>query len=360
MSSWLCWRALRVGALLFALSPLSLFCSTQPELAPTPALPCSLAPLIQVSRPAHFPLAREPPNNLGTPLGRALGKRLFFEPRLAKNGKVSCASCHQPSHGFSVAEALTKRGVSGRASARHPPSLWNLAWADSGLFWDGGAKNLESQALGPLTHADELGHTRELASLLRTLQKDPQYAACFAAVFGRADFGYSELVRALAQYQRTLVAADARWDRREQGIAQLSPLELEGERAFERHCARCHSPPLFTDGRFHNNGLDRHFPLRGDEPERGRARISQRAEDLGKYKTPTLRNLSVSAPYMHDGRFATLAAVIDHYRHGIEHSSTLDPGFVRADGTLGVPLDQREVAGLEAFLRALDELEPAR
>jgi cytochrome c peroxidase len=203
---------------------------------------CELEPLALAWPPA-FPVAVEPPTDRGTDLGRALGRRLFFDARLSANGRVSCATCHDPAHAYSIEDRVPVRGFSGRSLQCNAPALLNLAWADRGLFWDRGAKNLESQALGPLTHADEMA--RSLADLIRELGSDSQYRVCFEAVFGARGLTIGHVARALAQFERSLIAADARWDRRRS--VELSPLAAAGEEVFARHCARCHVPPLFTD-----------------------------------------------------------------------------------------------------------------
>lgn len=314
---------------------------------------CALEPL-PVEWPASFPAPNEPPANRGTDLGRALGRRLFFDPQLSATGQVACATCHEAERAYSIEERVPTRGVTGRALARHAPVLLNLAWADQGLFWDGGAKNLESQALGPLLHADEMGRAASLPQLLRTLESDEQYRLCFDAVFGPSGLTLGHVARALAQFERSLISADTRWDRVRRGEAVFTPLEAAGERTFGRACARCHTPPLFTDDAFHSNGLDATFPTRLEDEARGRARISRNPNDLGKYRTPTLRGITRSAPYMHDGRFETLARVIEHYRSGMRDSPTLDSEFRREAEAPGVSLTDDEARALEAFLRTLD------
>jgi cytochrome c peroxidase len=337
------------AALRFAVSCLAACvfgCARQPS-EPT----CALA-IEPLADPPHFPARNDSKNNPTTDLGRALGRRLFFDPRLSKDGRVSCASCHDPEHAFSIAEALPTRGISGRPLRRHAPTLLNLAWANSGLFWDGGATNLESQALGPLLDKDEMGRADSLAELVRELARDPTYAVCFDAVFGPAGLSVGNLARAIAQFERGIVSATSRWDLSVRGALNLTERERAGQALFERACARCHEPPLFTDGGFHNNGLDSTFPSKPDAERRGRARISRAGADLGKYKTPTLREVARSAPYMHDGRFATLSAVIEHYRHGMLSSATLDPGFT-CGASPGVSMSDREADELQAFLESL-------
>jgi cytochrome c peroxidase len=199
-----------------------------------------------------------------------------------------------------------------------------------------------------------MGRAASLPALLRTLAADDQYRLCFDVVFGPGGLTLGNVARALAQFERSLTSADTRWDRVRRGEAVLSSLEAAGERTFDRACARCHAPPLFTDDAYHQNGLDSAFPPPLEAEARGRARISRNRDDLGKYRTPTLRAIARSAPYMHDGRLDTLGRVIDHYRSGMKDSPTLDPDFRRDGEAPGVSLTNADARALEAFLRTLD------
>jgi cytochrome c peroxidase len=306
--------------------------------------------------PAGFTDIPAPPDNPLTPEGVALGRWLFHSPLLSSNGQVACATCHDPQRAFSEDAALSQRGVSGRALERHTPALINLAWTD-GLFWDGGAKNLESLSLGPLTHPDELGQA-DLPALMERLASRPDVVSRFESAFGPGGMELGSLLRALAQFQRTLVSADSRYDRWRRGEpgARLSPSEHRGLELVSQRCLPCHGSELFTDNAFHNNGLDVDDAFGQDESvTRGRGRITQRPEDVGRYKTPTLRNVAVTAPYMHDGRIATLDGVLEHYQRGMVSSSTLDAAFLREGGAPGLPLDDAQKAAILDFLRALTD-----
>src|SRR5690606_18242454 len=219
------------------------------------------------------------------------------------------------------------------------------------LFWDGGATDLESQAYAPLTSPEEMD--QDLGELVAELGADAEYPALFDAAF-EDGITHVNVVRALAQYQRSLVSATSRYDRWAMGDEDaLSSLEREGLAVFVRACASCHPPPFFTDEGFHNTGLDREY---GDSDERvawGRARISEVPADLGKYKTPSLRNVDRTAPYMHDGRFNSLDAVLAHYRRGVQASATLDGRL--AGSSPGIDLSDDEADALLAFLGALSD-----
>ncbi|WP_224368187.1 cytochrome-c peroxidase [Hyalangium versicolor] len=306
------------------------------------------------SLPAGFSSLPTHQGNPLTPEGVSLGRWLFYSPSLSSTGQVSCATCHPQARAFADETPLTQHGVSGRPLARHTPALINLAWVGE-LFWDGGVKNLESLSLAPLTHPDELGQA-DLSALLERLASQPEAVRRFEAAFGPDGLNLSNLLRALAQFQRTLVSADSRYDRWRRGEpgGVLSTQEQEGFALVQRHCVSCHGSELFTDNAFHNNGLDAQFGS-GTEVTRGRGRVTQNAADDGLYKTPTLRNVTRSAPYMHDGRFATLDQVLEHYRHGMVASATLDPFFQRSPVSPGLNLEDREKVAILAFLEALTD-----
>ncbi|MCW5802523.1 MAG: methylamine utilization protein [Deltaproteobacteria bacterium] len=291
-----------------------------------------------MARADHFPPApatRSPATRAGIELGR----RLFFDPRLSANDRISCATCHEPARAFSDGVARSARGISGATLARNAPGLANLAWVER-LFWDGGAKNLESMVLGPIQHPDEMGET--VARMIEQLAADPVMREAFARAFPGEGVTPSGVMRALAQYLRSLVSADSRYDRHVRGEAggELADAELRGLAVVRAKCARCHATELFTDRAFHDIGLDPPSALPDEDPRRGRARVTFRAADERAFRTPSLRNLSYTAPYMHDGRFATLAEVLAHYRRG---------------GVAGVALTDDEVDDVIAFLRALDD-----
>jgi cytochrome c peroxidase len=241
-------------------------------------------------------------------------------------------------------------GVSGAVLARHAPVLQNLAWADQGLFWDGGASDLESLILAPLTDADEMASS--LPDLLARLAQDPAYLSDFEAAFDEG-MTQANLMRALAQFMRSLVSWNSTYDRVMRGQAQW-PLEADrGHEVFTRYCITCHPAPWFTDHRFHNMGLDATFPELFEHPERGRARISEDEADLGAYKTPSLRNVSVTAPYLHDGRLHSLRAVVERYRDGVIDGPALDPMLRGDDGAVGFPLSDDDLDALVVFLGQL-------
>lgn len=321
----------------------------EPE--PTPAAP--IAWPVPANLGAELP---QPERNPITAEGVALGRALFFDPRLSGSGSLACATCHRPRLAHSDG-LVRSTGASGEPLLRHTPALVNLAWMD-GYFWDGGAHDLESQVFAPLFGRSEMNADAD--ALLAWLAADPEYDAAFVGAFGRGP-SLPLLARAIAQFERTLVSASSRYDCyvRGEDPTALSEHEQRGLRLFRRHCATCHVPDLFTDGGYHNTGLDAVFPEDHERLAWGRGRITHSRLDIGKFKTPTLRNVAITAPYMHDGRFATLQDVLDHYRRGLVRSTTLAPELTDPERS-PAGIDDDGSAAIIAFLHALTdrELEP--
>ncbi|MCF2443504.1 cytochrome-c peroxidase [Dyadobacter sp. CY345] len=303
--------------------------------------------------PDNFPQPVWDTENPMTRNGIELGRMLFYDVRLSGNNKISCASCHDQKLAFSDGKALSSNGVSGTVLHRHTPALINLAWANNGLFWDGGSTNLESQAFGPLTAADEM--QQDLFELVDELNNVPEYVKQFDLVF-EDKISSQNIVKALAQFQRTLVSSNSRYDkfRRNEPGGDLSPTELHGLELVRQKCQSCHAGELFTDNSFHNNGIDADFD--NDQYEglfQGRFRVSYNPADLGSFKTPTLRNVALTAPYMHDGRFTNLEDVIDHYSQKILVSPTLDKQIPNN----GFQFSVVEKEAIMAFLKTLTDEE---
>lgn len=292
----------------------------------------------------------QPSDNLATAEGIALGKKLFFDPKLSKNGQVSCVTCHHPELAFADGLALTNKGVSGKSLLRNSPALFNLAWA-KGYFADGGAKNLESQVFAPLQHEDEMDI--DVNELINELNTDKVYREMSRSAFGIDTINSTLLVKAIAQFERSLISGNSKYDQWTRGEGKiLNDLELNGLEVYKSKCETCHKADFFTDFDYHNNGIDSIFTDNSHENVyKGRYRISGKTEDIGKYKTPSLRNLSFTAPYMHDGRFSTIDEVIKHYSNGIKSSATLDQNIPKE----GFGLNEIEIEALKAFLKTLDD-----
>ncbi|KAA9333596.1 cytochrome-c peroxidase [Adhaeribacter soli] len=315
--------------------------------------------------PEPEPFTVTAPANLGTSVpapernpftreGVLLGRKLFYDPILSGNNKISCATCHLPEKAFSDGLALSTNGASGQALHRSAPPLQNLAW-HKGWFWDGGAKDIESLNFGPIKHADEMA--QNLTELVKELQNHSEYPRLFKAAFRTDTISTALLTRALAQFERTLISANSRYDKyvRNEG-GKLSSQELEGLSLFRQKCASCHATDFFTDHDYHNNGLDNTYSEAHEALAWGRGRISEKPEDIGKYKTPTLRNIALTAPYMHDGRFKTLEEVLDHYRSGVKVSATLD-ARLQQNGKTGIEMTEEEKTRIIQFLQTLTDPE---
>lgn len=307
---------------------------------------------VTLSVPAHFPSVQADADNPLTAEGIELGRLLFYERRLSGSNGVSCASCHHQDLAFSDGVALSNLGVSGVSLKRHAPVLFNLAWSDQGFFWDGGAKNLESQAFGPLTSADEMH--QDLQQMEVKLKLIPDYVERFNLVFSDGIKAVN-VVKALAQFERTLISGTSRYDQYLQGQITLSAIELQGLSLVNTKCSSCHQGVLFTDHGFHNNGLDATFSDAEEGLYQGRYRVTSNLRDMGKFKTPSLRNVMLTAPYMHDGRLKTIVEVLDHYSQGIQTSLTTDPLLYQNHGGPGILLSGDEKQAIIAFLSTLTD-----
>ncbi len=286
-----------------------------------------------------------------------LGRMLFYDPILSGNNQISCATCHDQSIAFTDGDALTRKGISGNQLLRHTPALINLAWM-RGLFWEGGAKNLESLSLAPLGHPDEMD--QDIVELVEELNQHAVYPSLFNNAFGTTEIELIQILQALAQFQRILISSDSRYDKyiRNEEEGFMNSQELDGLSLYEEHCSSCHSGFLFTDNSFHNNGIDSAWnDLTHEYIFTGRFRITFDSSDLGKYKTPTLRNIALTAPYMHDGRFKNLMEVLDHYSGNVLLSQSLDENFIREDGFIGIPLTEIEKQNIISFLHTLTDEE---
>jgi len=305
--------------------------------------------LVKLDFPDHFPKPLDSPKrNPLTEQGIDLGKKLFFDANLSSNGKVSCASCHIPSLAFSDGQRLGSAGASHEFLKRNSPALINLAWMNS-FFWDGGVKNLESLPFAALTNPNEMG--ANLNDIVDYLNQRDDYKKEFKYAFDIDTISSAYVARALAQFQRTLVSANSKYDLVQKGQLSFSQEEIAGEKVFTKKCSSCHVPPLFTDNEFHNNGIDSYFPSANEDVRAGRYRITLDSADLGKFKTPTLRNLKFTSPYMHDGRFSTLREVLIHYQKGTKISSTVDQSLLSSS------LEEMDIKLLLIFLSTLNDNE---
>jgi cytochrome c peroxidase len=318
---------------------------------PTPASepPPPPAEPIHIQIPG-FPPLPVPADNPTTRQGVELGRRLFYDPILSGDSTQACASCHVQAHAFGDPRRLSL-GIDGIAGTRHAPTIVNAGWNPAN-FWDGRASTLEDQAQQPVTNPIEMHETWERAAA--KLQRHRDYPHLFRAAFGTPAISRERAAMAIAQFERTLVSSGSRYDRFLRGELQLAPSERRGYALFftERgECFHCHVDKTFTDLAYHNNGLDSLVV------DRGRMEVTSDPADRGKFKTPTLRNVELSAPYMHDGRFATLEEVVEHYARGGHGDGTVSPFILnlRRNFRAGRGLSAQDQADLVAFVKSLTD-----
>ncbi|MEY3053450.1 MAG: hypothetical protein RLY31_3235 [Bacteroidota bacterium] len=306
----------------------------------------------RTAHPVRFPQpASWPPpvydfkKNPLTEEGISLGRQLFYDPILSRDSTVSCSSCHLSYTAFTHVDHALSHGIGDSIGFRNAPTLVNLAWGKH-FMWDGAVHHLDMQALAPISDPSEMGSSLEDA--VDRLRRHDRYPDLFFLAFGDSMVTGEHLLLAMAQFQLTLVSADARYDRVQRGEAAFTEQEARGYALFRTHCNSCHTEPLFTNGGFANNGLS-FDPLLADH---GRWRVTRRQADSLLFKVPTLRNIEYSFPYMHDGRFRHLREVVRHYADGIVRHPTLSPALRQ-----GIPLDAREQVDLVAFLLTLTDRE---
>lgn len=280
-----------------------------------------------------------------TPAGFRLGRRLFFDPGLSRDSSTSCASCHLQFTGFTHVDHALSHGINGLKGTRNSMTLFNLAWSQS-FMWDGGVNNLEVQPLSPITNPVEMDNT--LANVVNRLNTSPTYKKLFYAAFGDSIATGQYVLKALAQFTSMLVSCNSKYDKyvRKEAGGELTEVELKGLNVFREKCSSCHTEPLFTNNTFQNNGL----PVDTELNDYGRIRITHNLDDSLKFKVPSLRNVVVSYPYMHDGRFHTLRQVLDFYSDGVMHSRTLAPQLKN-----NIRLNEEEKVEILAFLQTLTD-----
>lgn len=304
----------------------------------------------------HFSI---PGDNPETVEGIALGRMLFYEKALSANNKTSCATCHQQEHAFCDNKDFSE-GADGVKQSRNTMALINVLWTKN-FFWDGRAKGLENQADSPLTNIHEMGQSFD-ASIAK-LKAKKIYAAAFKAAFGDSNITKGRIEKALAQFERTLISCSSRYDRYLQGKYRPTASELNGIRLFYSEpdaakgirgasCSHCHGGPKTYLELFMNNGLDSVYK------DAGRAAVTGQDYDSGRFRVVTLRNIALTAPYMHDARFKTLEEVIDHYSEHIVQSRQLSPFLQNNSNVLHsgqLDLTAQEQKDLIAFLNMLTD-----
>lgn len=293
-----------------------------------------------IVKPEHFPEVPIPASNPPTVDGVQLGRRLFYDPMLSRDSSMSCASCHLPQASFTDNKKVST-GIDGIAGTRNAMSLLNIAYATNGLFWDGRVKDLEAQALIPVEDPIEMHHT--WPQVIEQLKTHPSYPALFRKAFGisdRSDITKELAAKAIAQFERILISSgNSKFDRYQYkgDVDALDDEEIDGKLMFfdeaqgiginlpDAQCFHCHGGITLTGNQYFNNGLDSAVSL-DDYKDPGRFIATGNPSDKGKFRAPTIRNIALTAPYMHDGRFNTLEEVLDHYGStGNKYGPNVDP-----------------------------------
>ncbi len=296
--------------------------------------------------PIVYDLTKNPISEEGFELGRAL----FYDGLLSRDGTVSCGTCHQQGAAFTHHGHDLSHGIEGRLGARNASSLQNMAWQTS-FFWDGGVHHLDLQPISAIENPTEMDEDPQ--NVLEKLRNHPDYPTKFRRVFGEEGINTENFLKALSQFTLMLVSANSRYDKyiRNETENEFNEDELAGLALVRQKCTPCHNTDLFTDLSYRNNGLDTL-----NKQDRGRYEITFNQQDRFKFKVPSLRNIARTAPYMHDGRFNSLQKVLNHYSHEVTDSPTLDP-LLKQNKQLGIPLSEQEKKQIIAFLQTLTDYE---
>lgn len=296
------------------------------------------------SKPSNFP---EPVYHFNTnPVtkeGFELGRKLFYDPILSADNTISCGTCHVQTSAFTHHGHSVSHGIFDSMGTRNSPPIMNLAWNKS-FMWDGGIVDMDLQSISPITNHIEMGETME--NVLRKLQNSPVYPALFAKAYGSEEITGNNFLKSLSQFMAMCISSNSKYDSVMRGQGPVfTPEEQEGYKLVKQKCTPCHQEPMFTDYSFRNNGLSI-----SSINDMGRYAITQNNGDKYKFKVPSLRNLAYTAPYMHDGRFFYLDAVLEHYGNRVLKTPNLDPQLQN-----GIPLLPLERLQILAFLATLND-----
>lgn len=272
-----------------------------------------------------------------------LGRILFYDPVLSRDNTISCASCHSPYNAFAHTDHDLSHGINDQTGFRNAPALFNLAWQNF-FMWDGAINHLDMQALAPISHPKEMGES--MLSVVRKLNNSTAYKKAFFTAFKDSIITGERVLKVLAQFQLTLISDHSKYDEVKRGRISFTEQEEKGYKLFLKNCNVCHTEPLFFKNTFVNNGLPPDTTLN----DYGRWNITKESKDSLLFKIPSLRNLSYTYPYMHDGRFKKLHEVLNHYTHGIVKTPTLAKELKTP-----IQLTPDEKADLIAFLLTLND-----
>ena len=304
---------------------------------------------LSIEIPDYFPevtynFEANPP----TEKGFELGKKLFYDGKLSSDGVVSCGFCHIQDFSFTHHTHIVSHGVNGALGTRNAQPLQNMIFMNE-FTWDGAAESLDAQPIIPITAEVEMNES--FSNIIDKLQTDKEYPQLFAEAFENGEVNTDNMLKAISQFLVMMVSADSKYDKilKNEG-SQFTAEEEAGKVLFDQKCATCHAGVLFTDQSYRNNGL----PIDPEYDDEGRSRVTGLQADKYKFKVPSLRNIQITYPYMHDGRFQTLAQVLDHYDSGMVVTENLDPVFQQNEN-LGISLTEDEKQKIIAFLETLTD-----
>lgn len=316
-------------------------CSVDPEIKPKPPVD-NIRQVVPEGWPNPvYTFSNNPLSENGFELGRAL----FYEEMLSRDNTISCGSCHQQFAAFSHSEHKLSHGIDGLLGTRNAPALFNLNWHPY-FMWDGGINHIEIQPFGPINNPVEMDGN--LNDIIARLNNSNKYKQLFENAFGDDSITSQRIFLAITQFQGMLYSYNSKYDKYKRGETggDMNTQELSGYNLFTQKCNSCHKEPLFTTHEFKSNGLS-YDPILQDT---GRAHITGLTTDFYKFKIPSLRNVALTAPYMHDGRFNTIDEVLNHYSNGINNTVNIDPLLIN-----GIPLTTQEKLDIKAFLNTLTD-----
>jgi len=279
--------------------------------------------------------------------GVELGRKLFYEGRLSRNNTISCGFCHIQENAFTHHGHTVSHGVDDRIGIRNAPPIQNMAFLKR-YMWDGVIHNLNEQPIIPITDANEMDSS--MPEVISKLSSDSKYKKLFKSAYGDESIIGERVLKALSQFMATMISADSKYDRFKQGKENFTSEEAQGMNLFQQKCASCHSGALFTDESFRNTGMYYNTQFK----DAGRYRVTLDQNDWMKFKVPSLRNIEYTAPYMHDGRFYTLNAVLNFYSDNVEDQPNLDPQL-KQNGHIGIAMNDQEKQFIIAFLKTLSD-----
>ena len=300
--------------------------------------------------PKNFPSVKQDiSNNVPTQNGVALGRKLFYDARLSRNNTVSCAFCHEQQSAFTHHGHDLSHGIDNLTGKRNAPSVQNMIF-QSEYFYDGASNSIQMLSIVPIHNPVEMDEN--LPAIIEKLKQDGEYVKMFQSAFTNGEVSSANLLNALAQFMTIMISADSKYDKyvRNESGGDFTSQELQGLNLFKNNCATCHATDVFTDNSFRNNGLPPNQKLN----DLGREEVTGFSTDRYKFKVPSLRNVALTAPYMHDGRFGSLESVLNFYSNGVQNTPNLDP-LMQQHQKLGIPLTPEQKEALIAFLKTLTD-----